>query len=251
MTVLYEDKNIVACVKPVGVVSEDNGKSGSVPSLLAGYFDGKGEDKQTYTVHRLDAAVGGVMVYARNRSAAAKLSAQIQNGSFRKEYLAVVSGVPQEKSGIMRDLLFHDLSKNKSYVVDRMRRGVKEAELEYEVLATVDGKSLVKILLHTGRTHQIRVQFASRKMPLVGDRKYGSSDKRKNVGNNVAGSSAAGDSVAGNCVSGNYVACNCVALFSARITIDSIGGEGKLVFSSDEVSGYPWNLFDRKLFVLT
>ena len=134
-------------------------------------------------VHRLDFGVGGTMVYAKSESAASKLSASIQNRSFEKEYLAVVYGTPQEKSGIYKDLLFKDSKKNKSFVVDRVRKGVKEASLEYKVLDTKETEkgtlSLVWIKLHTGRTHQIRVQFASRKTPLYGDGKYGSKTNEK------------------------------------------------------------------------
>jgi 23S rRNA pseudouridine1911/1915/1917 synthase len=111
-----------------------------------------------------------------------KLSALVQSGDYEKVYLAVVHGVPEEKSGEMRDLLYHDKMKNKSFVCTKERKGVKEAILNYRVLETVETEngtmSLVEIELVTGRTHQIRVQFASRRMPLVGDGKYGSRDNR-------------------------------------------------------------------------
>ncbi len=169
--ILYRDKNIVVCVKPVGVSSE----SGGMPELLNNGGDG------IFCVHRLDKAVGGVMVYACDRHSAAKLSAQVADRRLNKEYLAVVSGSIAEKSGTMTDLLFHDAAKNKSYVVKRERKGVKPAELDYEVLEEKDGLSLVRIKLKTGRSHQIRVQFASRGFPLVGDVKYGSTVKDQNI----------------------------------------------------------------------
>ncbi len=122
-----------------------------------------------YCVHRLDRAVGGVMVYARTTAAAAGLSRQIAARQFHKEYLAVVQGCPAEDSAVLRDLLFWDRSKNKSFVVKRQRGGVKDAELEYALLEALPELSLLRVILHTGRTHQIRVQFSSRAMPLVGD----------------------------------------------------------------------------------
>ena len=162
--ILYCDKDIAVCIKPAGVLSE----SGGMPELLSAQLGG-----QFYCVHRLDKAVGGVMVYARSSFAAAKLSSAIAQGQTVKEYLAVVLGRPEPAEGLMRDLLFRDKAKNKSYVVDRMRRGVKEAELEYALIGSNAGYSLVQIRLHTGRSHQIRVQFASRGMPLLGDARYG------------------------------------------------------------------------------
>lgn len=169
--VLFEDKNLIVLIKPVGVSSEDG-----MISLLREYFG----DPNAYVgiIHRLDTAVSGVMVYAKTKIAAADLSRQIQDGVFIKKYLAVVSGSPEKNNGRYEDLLFKDSSKNKSFVVKRERKGVKKASLSYDVLGEhqLDNGniSLVKIQLHTGRTHQIRVQFSSRKMPLLGDKKYGS-----------------------------------------------------------------------------
>lgn len=126
-----------------------------------------------YPVHRLDREVGGLMVYARTSSAAGSLSKIIQQGNMKKEYLAVIKGTPEASGGIYEDLLLHDGKKNKSFVVKRLRTGVKKARLSYRVLDTLEGRSLVQIRLFTGRSHQIRVQFASRGMPLVGDGRYG------------------------------------------------------------------------------
>ena len=177
MEILFEDKDILVCIKPQGIVSQSDEKSESMISVLEEHTGGT-----VYPLHRLDREVGGVMVYAKSHFAAAALSKDIAEYKFKKEYMALVHGKPESNKGEMRDLLFKDSRKNKSYVVKRMRKGVKEALLEYEVLNSKDGLSLVRVLLHTGRTHQIRVQFASRKMSLVGDKKYGADDDFKNIG---------------------------------------------------------------------
>ncbi len=167
--ILYEDKNIVFCVKPVGMSSEDE-----LPCALKEQLE-----SEIYTLHRLDTPVGGVMVYAKTKSAAAKYSKKIaENTDFTKTYVTVCEGVFEEQSGTMEDLLFKDSRKNKSFVVKKERKGVKKALLTYEVLGTAQYGdkvcSLVSVTLKTGRSHQIRVQFASRKHPLLGDGKYGS-----------------------------------------------------------------------------
>ena len=161
MTILYSDKDIIVCVKPVGLDSEKE-----MPAALGG---------EIYPIHRLDKNVGGVMVYARTKQAAAALSKAVQEGTMVKEYVAMVHGTPPE-SGDWTDLLWKDSTKNKVFVVKRERKGVKKARLEFRRLREEDN-SLVHIRLHTGRSHQIRVQFASRGFPLVGDHKYGSRDE--------------------------------------------------------------------------
>ena len=167
--ILYEDERLLVCVKPAGLLSE----RGGLPELLEQQCGGR-----VYPVHRLDRDVGGVMVYARSRETAAALSALIAARRMQKEYLAVVEGKPEAESAELRDLLYHDAAKNKSYVVQRERKGVKRAALSYRLLEseeTEQGRlSLLRIRLHTGRSHQIRVQFASRKLPLAGDARYGS-----------------------------------------------------------------------------
>ena len=170
MKILFEDKDIVVCIKERGILSQE-GKEGerTMPLLLS-----EQTGSEIYPVHRLDKEVGGVMVYAKNKKSAASLSAQVSDRTMVKEYLAVIEGTPEEKEGMLEDLLFFDKGKNKSFTVKKERRGVKKALLSYKVISEKDGLSLVRVTLHTGRTHQIRVQFASRKMPLVGDRRYGS-----------------------------------------------------------------------------
>lgn len=163
--ILYEDRDVVVCIKPVGMDSEH-----ALPAALG---------SEIYTVHRLDKGVGGVMVYAKNKVAAADLSRQIQAGEMVKEYVAMVEGCPPE-TGDWEDLLFKDSKKNKAYVVDRKRAGVKPARLSYLRL-TAGERSLVRIRLYTGRSHQIRVQFASRGYPLVGDHKYGARSSEKEI----------------------------------------------------------------------
>ena len=164
MEILYSDKKIAACVKPVGLDSEKE-----VPAALREALGG-----EFYPVHRLDKNVGGVMVYARTKESAAALSRAIQEGKLVKEYVALVHGTPPEK-GDWEDLLFKDSGKNKVFVVKKERKGVKKARLEF-TRRTEGPESLVHIRLHTGRSHQIRVQFASRGFPLVGDHKYGARD---------------------------------------------------------------------------
>ena len=154
---------MVVCVKPVGADSEQG-----VPAILREMLGG-----EIYPLHRLDKNVGGVMVYARTKEMAAELSEVIREGGMVKEYLAAVHGVPAQ-SGELVDYLFKDSSKNKVFVVKRMRSGVKKARLFYRVLASENDRTLVQVRLYTGRSHQIRVQFSSRGFPLIGDRKYGS-----------------------------------------------------------------------------
>ena len=167
MEILYSDKHFVVCVKPVGLDSE-----AEVPEKLKETLCG-----DIFPIHRLDQNVGGVMVYARNKQAAARLSKAVQDGQMVKEYVAMVHGTPPE-TGDWTDYLFKDSRKNKVFVVKKERKGVKKASLEYTRLTDAD-PSLVHIRLHTGRSHQIRVQFSSRGFPLVGDHKYGSRDEHK------------------------------------------------------------------------
>lgn len=177
MTVLYQDDILIACLKPVGALSEDKGEN-CVPAMLRKETGGF-----IAAVHRLDKVASGVMVYSANASYTGKITQSFLDTG-EKTYCIVVQGDPGE-SGSFTDLLYHDQRSNKTFVVKRMRRGVREAKLDFERVATTqyEGRtlSLVKVHLITGRTHQIRVQFASRGMPLVGDKRYGSSVLSENV----------------------------------------------------------------------
>ena len=222
MKILYEDKYLLVCEKPVGVESQRSSKGGEdMLSLLEKYRAEKGEEAFVGLVHRLDTATGGAMIYSKRADMTGKLSALVQSTEYKKKYLAVVHGEPEVKSGEMRDLLFHDKMKNKSYVCDKKRAGVKEAILNYRALSTIskeDGNklSLVEIELVTGRTHQIRVQFASRKMPLVGDGKYGSRDNQANM-----------------------------TLWSHRVEFTHPHTKKAIVAESEPPKSYPWDIFTK------
>ncbi len=168
--IVYQDKRIVVAVKPAGVLSTD--VPGGMPELLRREL----QTECIRTVHRLDGPVSGLMVFARSAYAAGELSRQIREGEFEKEYLAVVHGIPPESQGTLTDLLGRDRERRLTYVASAPAKGVQEARLRYRVLDSREGLTLVRIRLLTGRTHQIRVQFAARGLPLAGDRRYGLSD---------------------------------------------------------------------------
>lgn len=214
MNVLYEDENLVICQKEVGFVSENSQKDLSLANEVLQKYGYAG------VIHRLDMNVGGAICYAKNKSSAGYLCGLVAARQMQKQYLAVVEGIPAEPKGEFKDYLFKDSSKNKVYTVKRMRKGVKEASLNYEVLESVESGSktlsLVRITLDTGRSHQIRVQFSSRKMPLAGDGKYGSRDNRCTV-----------------------------ALWCHSLSF-ALQGTGELleVRSFPNSDSYPWNLFE-------
>ena len=179
MEILFEDQSITVAVKPPELVSEQTDGQDGFADLLAA----RNTNRYIGVVHRLDRGVGGVMVYARTPLAAARLSSAVQEHRFQKEYLALCHGKPQKDEDTLCDLLFHDRMRNKTFVVDRVRRGVKEAILDYRVLEerndpVLGVHCLLQIQLHTGRTHQIRVQLAHRGNPLLGDGKYGARGDR-------------------------------------------------------------------------
>ena len=168
MEIVYLDSDIVVCIKPARVLSTD--EPGGLPNLIREELGDPKADIRT--VHRLDRVVSGLMVLARNARAASELSRQVREDEFGKEYLAVVHGVPEKKNGTLRDLLIRDKARKMTLVTDTPGKGVQEAILHYQTIGTRDEISRVRIQLVTGRTHQIRTQFASRRLPLVGERKY-------------------------------------------------------------------------------
>ena len=220
MKILYEDKYLLVCEKPVGVSSQRSDKSDDMLTLLEKYRESRGEDTYVGLVHRLDTATGGAMIYSKEQNITGKLCEAIQSPEYVKEYLAVVEGRPEQDVGELCDLLYHDKQKNKSFVVKKKRAGVKEAIATYTLLGSheLDGGrvvSLVKVRLITGRTHQIRVQFASRKMPLLGDGKYGSHDNAATL-----------------------------ALWSHRVKFKHPKNGKAVIGQSDPPSEYPWTIFE-------
>ena len=214
MEILYLDKRVIVCVKPAGILSTD--EEGGLPSLIRKEL---GDERACVrTVHRLDQVVGGLMVLARSVKAASLLSAQVENRTFEKEYLAVVRGTPAQKQGDMTDLLGRDKKLHRTYVADAPGKDIAEARLSYRVLAEKDALSLVKIRLHTGRTHQIRVQFSSRSLPLVGDKKYGGEETETPI-----------------------------ALFSCTLGFTHPESGETMRFTHLPPDIYPWNLFDKNI----
>ncbi len=201
--------SLIHKVLPAVSLSQCDGQEDMV-SLLRNQLGGT-----IYPVHRLDRNVGGVMAFARTAGAASVLSGEIADGGFVKRYLAAVKGAPLPDSGEMTDLLFRDSVSGRTYVVKRPRKGVREARLAYRTLESAEEKSLVLVRLYTGRTHQIRAQFASRGMPLLGDGKYGSRDKKCDT-----------------------------ALWSYRLTFaHPVSGEPLEFESLPDFSQYPWSVF--------
>ncbi len=179
MKILFEDESVIVCIKPVGLLSQGEGNDSLVTTLKT-LTNG-----EIYPIHRLDRGVGGMMVYAKTKAAAAALSRQAAERELQKEYFALIHGAPENERGVLEDFLFKDSKTNKVFVVKRERKGVKKAVCEYETLLKetecAEPYSLVKVKLQTGRTHQIRVQFSSRKCPLFGDKRYGARDNEKNI----------------------------------------------------------------------
>ena len=207
MEILYQDRDILVCIKPARVLSTD--EPGGLPELLR---EALGDPKaDVRTVHRLDRVVSGVMVLARNAKAASELSRQIREDEFEKEYLAVVHGRPDSDAGTLTDLLYRDKARKMTMVATEPAKGVQEAVLDYQVLSGNEAYTKVKIQLHTGRTHQIRVQFASRGLPLVGERKYSTLEDPCEI-----------------------------ALWSHRIAFTHPGTGERVEFSQEPPEAWPW-----------
>ena len=209
LEILYSDSNIAVIIKPAGISSEHTDKNSGAADLLKEQLK-----TEVYPVHRLDLTTGGVMVYALNKKSAGYLSRAIEEKRVVKQYLAITDGIPKEDKAVLKDLLYRDKQKNKTFVVKRMRKGVKDAECEYEIIKKSESRALIKVRLFTGRTHQIRVQFASRKTPLTGDGKYGS---RTNT--------------------------DTIALWSYALTIQNpTNGKTETYTKEPDFSKSPWNL---------
>lgn len=205
--ILYADEDILVCIKPARILSTD--EPGGLPSLARESLHNPKADVRT--VHRLDRVVSGVMVLARNAKAASELSRQIREGEFEKEYLAIVHGQPEKDQDTLKDLLYRDKARRMTMVAAEPAKGVQEAILDYKVLNTTGKMSRVQINLQTGRTHQIRVQFSSRSMPLVGERKYCTLDDPCEI-----------------------------ALWSYKIAFTHPGTGKRVTFSKDPPNLYPW-----------
>lgn len=211
MDLIYKDSHIVVGIKPAGVLSTDEDRG--MPSLVREALGDK--NACIKTVHRLDQVVSGLMVLARTPECASALSSEIRGGGFDKTYLAVIHGVPEEKRGRMTDLLWRSKPERKTYVVTERGKDVQEAILDYELLSSKAGLSLVRIKLITGRTHQIRCQFSSRGFPLVGDRKYSTLDD------------------------------NCdIALWSHEISFTHPESGERMEFKEPPPQKFPWTLFN-------
>ena len=220
--IVSKTKDYVVIFKPSGMPSQSD-PTGATDAMteLGNVLRDMGERDELYLIHRLDRVVGGLLVYARNKQSAARLSSLVADRLIEKEYFAVVEG--KAEGGVLRDYIYKDATLGKAFVTDRKRAGVKEAELEYSTLAMIEAEkcslSLVKVRLKTGRFHQIRVQFASRKMPLIGDKKYGSRDFKAKT----------------------------PSLFATSLAFDYKGERVKYSKIPD-LSQYPWSLFDKELF---
>ena len=222
--IITKTKDYIIIYKPCGIPSQSD-PSGDKDAMTASseILKEMGEIAQLFLIHRLDRVVGGLLVFARNKKAAAELSRLVADHGITKEYFAVVSG--RVEGGIMRDYIYKDAALGKAFVTDRKRAGVKEAELEYEALATAvvdnEEKTLVKVRLRTGRFHQIRAQFSSRKMSLIGDKKYGSRDFKAKT----------------------------PALFACRLSFE-FNGKTVNAVKVPNVTEYPWSLFEEEKYVL-
>lgn len=222
LEIIYKNTDFVAVRKAPGVPSQrDTSGDSDAITVTEELLAQSGEKSDLWLVHRLDRVVGGVLVFARNKNAAALLSTLVSRDGMGKEYLAIVEGrAPGEQ---MRDYLYKDAKKAKAFVVDRARAGAKEAVLEYEPLCVTETergeRTLVRIKLHTGRFHQIRAQFSKRGMPIVGDGKYGSHDNRAKM----------------------------PALFSARLSF-SFKDKSYEFSSLPDIKEYPWSIFSEEFY---
>ena len=218
-----KNKNYIVVYKPASIPTQsDAGGDPDAMTLVSKELRELGEDDRLWLVHRLDRVVGGLVVFARNKDFSAKLSAIVGGNGITKEYLAIVEGACE--GGLLRDFLYKDARQSKAFVVENARKGAKEAVLEYKPIAqknTEHGvRTLVKIKLQTGRFHQIRAQFSSRKLPLVGDGKYGSRDNRAKF----------------------------PALFAYHLGF-KIGADVCDIKRLPDIDEYPWSIFEREYYL--
>ena len=222
--IVLENKHFVVINKPCGMPSQsDPSGDKDAMTLTSELLRDKGLNPTLFLIHRLDRVVGGLMVFARSKEAASVLSTAVAERSMTKEYFAVIPGKPE--GGVMVDYIFKDASLGKAFVTDRKRNGVKDARLEYSVCRTITTDkgeiSLVRVKLGTGRFHQIRCQFASRKMPLIGDKKYGSRDAMAKT----------------------------PSLFASHLSFE-YKGEKFDAFALPDLTKYPWSLFGEEDYTL-
>lgn len=220
--VLYEDNHLLVVQKPVNILSQgDDTNDKDMVNLLKNYVKEKYNKPGNVfigLVHRLDRPVGGVMVFAKTSKAASRLSEQVRNKSFKKTYRAVIHGTMNKKEDTLKDYLYKNKKTNMVSVVSKNYKDAKNAELDYKTLQSKDNFSLVQIDLKTGRPHQIRVQFSSRKHPLFGDQRYGQSVNK--VGQQIA-------------------------LWSYKIEITHPTTKEKMEFICEPPKEHPWNLFNK------
>ena len=218
--VIYEDNHLLVVEKPVNILSQgDDTNDKDMVNLLKQYVKEKYNKPGNVfigLVHRLDRPVGGVMVFAKTSKAASRLSEQVRNKTFKKVYRAIIHGKMDKKESTLRDYLYKNKKTNMVSVVNKNHKEAKDAELSYKTLNKENGFSLVEINLKTGRSHQIRVQFASRKHPLFGDQRYGQ-DVNK-VGQQIS-------------------------LWSYKIEIQHPTTKEKMEFTCEPPQEYPWNIF--------
>ena len=230
---LYENKNAIFCVKPHGLLSQSGRNGGDEPDMLGIISRHIGAEADL--IHRLDRPTGGVMIFSKNKRTSGALSALVADKErCIKEYLAVVSGEMQVRSGDLCDYLFKDAAKGKSFVVPASKKGAKEARLSYQVISVADGEhgklSLVKIRLGTGRTHQIRAQFSSRGLPIVGDGKYGSRERIRGEANAFGVSPK-----------------DMIALYAFRLAICGSDIARFDVYSLPDLDRYPFSVFKENI----
>ena len=177
LDIAYEDNHIIVVVKPQNIpTQEDESKDKDLLTMVKEYIkvkENKPGNVYVGLVHRLDRPTGGVMIFAKTSKAASRLAEQIKNGEFQKTYLAVVNGKPREKRAKLVNFLLKNARTNTVQVVPELTSNAKRAELEYEIIEDKEKVSLLKINLHTGRSHQIRVQMKNIGCPVYGDVKYG------------------------------------------------------------------------------